>query len=113
MAGTEAINTVMKFVNYLESVVENTWNYILFALGNLCVAWYPLAILTLIPTWVKIPRELAVAYLTAYCIIAGWMCAVKPEKKGDKPLDDAGKTTNMTSRFMHSIKIDKIEELKK
>jgi len=98
----EATQAVLRFLYYLGGIVCDTYNYIRFALNNLIIAWYPLAVLTLVPVfWTRIPPNLAVAYLAAYCAAAGWVCVTEPRQKKKLMECEISPT-----KFMRNIKID-------
>jgi len=91
---------LLKFLCYLQRIFVDTYVYAKFALKNLCIAWYPLAILTLIPVFkVEIPDYSSVLYLLAYCLISAWVCASEPTspKKSGK---------SQETGFMRNVRID-------
>ena len=98
----ELTQALLKFACYLQSIFTGAFAYAQFAAKNLCAAWYPLVILTLIPVLkLEIPHHWAVAYLLVYCVVAGWVCISEPsapKKHIESAMPAAG--------FMRTIKID-------
>ena len=72
----------MSALQHLATQIESVYSLARLTIEHLPKAWYPMAIMSILPTVCSIPRPITPFYLMAYCVFALIITNV-PKKRSD------------------------------
>ena len=97
---TACIHVLSLLLDYIYDLLSGVFAIIYTAYQHLCIAWYILTGLTVMPLIIMPSKDMAVPFLALYCVVALWLCHSLPLKP--KP---AKITPKVDSQFFKEIRI--------